>query len=200
MTDDSSKTQLSRLADFLFEAGMLQKTPRTGFQFLGTGQENVAQHTCRACMVGYVLAQMAQADVGRTVMLCLFHDFHEARTGDFNYVNHLYNSAASREAMEHAVDGTGLEGALMSIWDEQEKGDTLEAQLAKDADQLDLILKLKEESDLGNVYADQWLEAALQRLRTEEAVELAGAVLVTDHTNWWYAAQDMDWWTKRKRK
>lgn len=197
---EDNKLSLDRLADFLFEAGMLQKTPRTGFQFLGSGTENVAQHCFRTALAGYVLARMSGADPGRTVLLCLFHDFHEARTGDFNYVNHIYNSAAGREAMLDAVRDTGLEGPVMSIWEEQEEAKTPEAILAKDADQLDLILKLKEESDLGNAYADQWLEAAVQRLKTEEARELARVILITDHTSWWYAARDEDWWTSRKKK
>jgi putative hydrolase of HD superfamily len=28
---------MSEIADFLFEVGMLKKTPRSGFQFLGSG-------------------------------------------------------------------------------------------------------------------------------------------------------------------
>ena len=38
----SQDRTLRRLADFVFELGMLRKTPRTGYQFLGSGAENVA--------------------------------------------------------------------------------------------------------------------------------------------------------------
>ena len=82
--------RLSRLADFLFEVGMLRRTPRTGYQFLCTGAENVAEHSFRTAVIGVVLARMAGADVGRTALLGLFHDLHEARTGDFNYVAKIY--------------------------------------------------------------------------------------------------------------
>ena len=51
-------------------------------------------------------------------MLCLFHDLPEARTGDFNYVNRLYDTSRERDALEDAVEGTGLEEDIMSIWDE----------------------------------------------------------------------------------
>ena len=36
------ETLMKRIANFLFEAGMLKRTPRTGFQFLGSGAESVA--------------------------------------------------------------------------------------------------------------------------------------------------------------
>ena len=97
-------------------------------------------------------------------MLCLVHDFHEARTGDFNYVNRIYNTSNGKLAMQHATGGTGLEDLLLPLWEEQEDGETQEALLAKDADQLDLIANLVEENALGNKYAAKWLEAATQRL------------------------------------
>jgi putative hydrolase of HD superfamily len=37
------------------------------------------------------------------------------------------------------------------------KGESLEAKLAYDADQLEMIVALKEYKDLGNRYADEWL-------------------------------------------
>ncbi|MDO9630796.1 MAG: HD domain-containing protein, partial [Humidesulfovibrio sp.] len=59
------RSPLTRLADFLFECGMLRKTPRTGYQFLGSGAENVAEHSFRTAVVGFVLAKMAGADKER---------------------------------------------------------------------------------------------------------------------------------------
>ena len=196
----AERPRLSRLADFLFEAGMLRKTPRTGYQFLGSGKENVAEHSFRAALVGYVLADMAGADPDRTAMLCLIHDFHEARTGDFNYVNSIYNSSSQRLAVRHALKGTGLTKRLLPLWDEQEKEETPEARLAADADQIHLILNLVEERDLGNRYAAKWLEAALQRLRTEEGRTLAAEIAHSDHTDWWFKGPDKDWWVKKGRE
>ena len=130
-------------------------------------------------------------------MLCLFHDLPEARTGDFNYVNRLYDTSRERDALEDAVEGTGLEEDIMSIWDEHACRTTPESLLAHDADQLDLILNLKRESDLGNRYADKWLESAVERLRTDIAKELAQTILKTDHTDWWYLGPDRNWWERK---
>ena len=164
----SERPRMTRLADFLFEAGMLRKTPRSGYQFLGSGHENVAEHSFRTALIGYALADMAGALPERTAILCLIHDFHEARTGDFNYVNSIYNSSKQRLAMRDALKGTGLGKRLLPLWDEQNREESLEARLAADADQIDLILNLVEQRDLGNAYASKWLEATLKRLRTEE--------------------------------
>lgn len=196
----ADKSRLGRMADFIFEAGMLRKTPRTGYQFLGSGKENVAEHSFRTAMIGYTLAVYSGADPARTAMLCLVHDFHEARTGDFNYVNSLYNNSRHRPAMEDAVRGTGLEGSLLPLWDEQDCEESPEALLAKDADQIDLIFNLVEERNLGNPYAAKWLEAAMQRLVSDAGKALANEALLTDPTDWWYKGPNSDWWVRRDKK
>lgn len=191
------RDRVKRISDFLFEAGMLRLTPRSGYQFLGTGSENVAEHSFRTAIVGFVLARMAGIQPERTVMLCLFHDFHEARIGDFNYVNRIYNTSAPREALEHATEGTGLAGDILPLWDELEEAQSIEAQLAQDADQIEFILNLKREKDLGNNYAGKWLDNALERLRTPEGRELALTIAETDHTDWWYLGPDKSWWERK---
>lgn len=140
------------------------------------------------------------ADTAHTALLCLFHDFHEARIGDFNYVNRIYNTSAPRTALEHATEGTGLADDLLPLWDELESAATIEARLAQDADQIDLILNLKQELDLGNRYAAKWLECALQRLRTAEGRELANTIATTDHTDWWFIGPDRSWWERKNGK
>ena len=178
--------RLQRIVDFFHEAGMLRFTPRTGYQFLGSGKENVAEHSFRAAVIGWVLARMAGADAPRTALICLFHDLPEARTGDCNYVNRLYNKSLPRKALEDATFGTGLAEEVLSFWDELENNASPEAQLAHDADTLDLILNLKRELDLGNRAAAAWLDCALRRLRTPAGRELAQVAVETDHNAWWF--------------
>lgn len=189
-----------RLTDFLFEVGMLRKTPRTGYQFLGSGGENVAEHSFRAAVIGYALAHLAGADPSRTTLMCLFHDLPEARTGDFNYVNKIYNCCDQDRAMADAVQGTGLEKEVLSLHHELEESVSPEAALAHDADQLDLILNLKEELDRGNQYAAKWMDCAVERLRTDVAKRLAQEICQTDHTDWWFLGQSRDWWARKNGK
>lgn len=191
--------QLARLADFLNEVGMLRNTPRSGYAFLGTGRENVAEHSYRTAVIGYVLARLAGIDPARVTFLCLFHDLHEARTGDFNYVNHRYDQCRAREALQDAVAGTGLAGEVLGFWDELAQGQSPEAVLAHDADQLDLICNLNVELHKGNAFAGEWLKSAVKRLRSPWAKELAEVVLRTDPNRWWYGQVDGSWWINRGR-
>ncbi|WP_045213701.1 HD domain-containing protein [Desulfonatronovibrio magnus] len=190
----------SRIAHFLHEVGMLKRTPRTGYQFLGSGSENVAEHSFRTAIIGYILARMAEADESKTIFMCLVHDLHETRVGDLNYVNRMYNTTNDRKALQDALEGTGLESDILPIFEELEEVDTLEAALAQDADQLDLILNLKEQQDLGNKYAAKWLECALQRLRTDYGRELGKVIVETDHTDWWFNGPDKSWWITKNGK
>ncbi len=191
------RDQDTRLADLIFELGMLRKTPRTGYQFLGTGSENVAEHSFRTAAIGYMLARRAGADAAKTVLMCLFHDLHEARTGDFNYVNSMYDASDDTEALSHALYGTGLEEEILPLWEELEVTESLEAQLAQDADQLDFIANLKELWDLGNPYAEAWLDSSVARLRTDAGRKLAQAIRTTDHKDWWYLGPDPSWWRRK---
>ncbi|CAK7014398.1 MAG: hypothetical protein DESF_00578 [Desulfovibrio sp.] len=198
--DCPDQERMERLADFFNEVGMLRHTPRTGYAFLGSGKENVAEHSYRVSVMGYVLARMSGIDPARVTFLCLFHDLHEARTGDLNYVNHRYGQCLPRKALEDCVRGTGLEDDVLPLWDELAENESPEAMLAHDADQLDLICNLKAELDKGNAFAGQWLESAVKRLRSAVARELADVVLRTDHNRWWYGRVEKEWWVRRGRE
>lgn len=195
MTDE----QKNRITDFLHEAGQLSRTPRSGYQFLGTGAESVAEHSHRTCIIGYVLARLTGADVARTVFICLFHDLGEARISDHNYVNQRYVTSRERDAVADATAGTGFNNEILSFWDEHAQAAavaknspahtppaSLEGQLARDADQLDMILNLKRLLDLGNPYAAKWIAIAVERLKTDAAKELCEVIVAKDHTDWWF--------------
>jgi len=200
MISKDNEIMLKRIVDFLFEVGMLKKTPRTGYQFLGSGKENVAEHSYRTAIIGFVLGLKENLDWKKIVLMCLFHDLHEARTGDFNYVYRRYNRAKEDKAILDALEDTGLEDYIIPLLKELEEVKTKEAEIAHDADQLDLILNLKEQHDLGNPYAEKWLKYALERLRTDAAKTLAQKIIETDHTDWWFERVDKSWWAKKNGK
>jgi len=185
---------MRELADFLFEVGMLKKTPRSGFQFLGSGSESVAEHILRTLYIGYVLCKMdPEADELKVLKLCLMHALPEARTGDMNYVNKKYvevdEEKAIRELAEPLFFGEEIEKTL----NEFNGKETRESLMARDADQLALILQLKECGDLGNKYSREWIRFAVQRLATENARTLALEIIDTDSSNWWFKDKS-DWW------
>ncbi len=187
---------MKNIANFLFEVGMLKRTPRTGFQFLGSGAESVAEHSFRTAMIGYTLAQLdGRADVGRVLQLCLFHDIPEARIGDLNYVNKKYVKPDEEKAVEDLARQLPFGDDYRSTLLEFMAKETHEAKLAHDADQLEMVLSLKEYKDLGNRYADEWYPFSLQRLQTEVAKQLAETIWETDSSKWWFD-DDHEWWVK----
>ncbi|HNV64523.1 MAG TPA: HD domain-containing protein [Smithellaceae bacterium] len=191
---------MDRIADFLFEVGMLNKTPRTGYQFLGSGKESVAEHILRTLFVGYTLCKMDNTlDENRVLKMCLFHDLPEARTGDMNYVNKKYVDVDEEKAVRELTEGISFGNEIKEAIDEFNKKETRESQIAMDADQLALLLQLKEYGDLGNKYAEEWINYALKRLNTTTAKELVAKILGTDFSHWWFKEKS-DWWINGNRK
>ncbi len=185
---------MKAIANFLFEVGMLKRTPRSGYQFLGSGRESVAEHCFRTAVIGYVLSlREDEVDVHRTILLCLMHDLHEARTGDLNYVNKRYVSVDEDKAVGDLAAGLPFGEDIVRLAREFNEGASAEARLARDADQLDLILQLKEQLDLGNKYASEWLSFAVKRLQSASAQEMAEDILDTDSTDWWFEKRTELW-------
>ena len=185
---------MKNITNFLFEVGMLKKTPRTGYQFLGSGQESVAEHSFRTAIIGYVLSlQEETADPHKTVLMCLFHDLHEARTGDHNYVNKQYVTVDEESAVTDLSDGLPFGDEIISVTNEFNALESIESKISKDADQLDLIFELKEQKDLGNKYAEEWIHYAIQRIVTDSGKEMVQEILTTDSTEWWFKKKTDLW-------
>lgn len=177
---------MERIARFVFEALFLKHVQRSGYQFLGAGQESVAEHVYAATMIAFILSRLApEADTERLITMCLVHDLPEARMGDLNYVQKHYvtadEPAATRDACRDLPFATDI-GELLSEFNE---GTTLEARLAHDADQLALVVDLKSLNDLGYHTPQKWLPHVIDRLKTQPAKDLAAALMQTPHDEWW---------------
>jgi putative hydrolase of HD superfamily len=185
---------MQEIADFLFECGMLKKTPRSGFQFLGSGRESVAEHVLQTLYIGYALCKLEPAvDELKVLKLCMFHDLPEARTGDMNYMNKKYVTVDEKKAIREMAEPLFFGGEIEADLEEFNSRETREALLARDADQLSLIVQLKECIDLGNPYGQEWIRFALRRLVTENGRKLAESILETDTCHWWFKDKS-DWW------
>ena len=182
------------IVNFLFEVGILKKTPRSGYQFLGTGSESVAEHSFRVAVISYLLAKNEpKADMQKVFLMSLFHDFHEARTGDHNYVNRRYVSVNEDKAVRDLAQKLPFGQEIVSLIDEFNSRETLEARLSQDADQLDFILELKRQLDLGNKSAAKWLRYSVKRLVTDFAKRLADEIIKTDSSDWWFKESEELW-------
>ena len=182
------------IANFLFEVGMLKKTPRTGYQFLGSGCESVAEHILRTIFIGYTLSKMdADVDELKVLKLCLVHDLPEARTGDMNYMYKKYVTVDEDKAVKDLTETLFFGEDIEATINEFNERKTKESLIAHDADQLSLILQLKECGDLGNKYSQEWIRFASLRIYTESAKKLTETILKTDSSEWWFKDKS-DWW------
>lgn len=186
--------------DFLFEVGILAKTPRSGFYFLGSGKQSVAEHISRVLYIGYALSAMrGNVDSGKVLEMCLFHDLAESRTSDLNYVHQKYAETREGKAVDDIAAPLPFGQAIKSVIEDYETRVSEESLLAKDADNLEFILSLKEQVDIGNERARTWLPSAIKRLKTPEAKALAAKIEKTDSDRWWFGEKDDDWWVNRKQ-
>jgi putative hydrolase of HD superfamily len=187
---------VDRIVEFLFEVGMLKRTPRSGWQFLDSGSESVAEHVYRTTMIAYVLAKLeGSVDTDKVLRLALAHDLPEARTGDLNYVNQKYVTADEPRAAHDMTRGLPFGDELEELMAEYRNEASPEAVLAHDADQLEMLFELKEKLDSGCQAADDWTPFVLRRLRTDNAKKLAEKILEGDSASWWFD-RDSDWWVR----
>jgi putative hydrolase of HD superfamily len=96
---------------------------------------------------------------------------------------------AVRELTETLFFGDEVKAAIHEFNEKKTK----ESLIAHDADQLSLILQLKEYGDLGNKYTKDWIEFARKRLCTDTAKKLADSIIATDSSQWWFKDKS-NWW------
>ncbi len=184
---------MDRIVDFLFEVGMLKRTPRSGWQFLGTGSESVAEHVFRAAMIAFVLARMDETvDADKVLRLALVHDLPETRTGDLNYVNQKYVAADEARAADDMTRSLPFADELRELLAEYREEKSPEAHLAHDADQIEMLLQLKEHLDSA---ASDWTPFVERRLHTDTARTLAKRILDGDSASWWFD-RSSKWWVR----
>lgn len=189
-----------KIVDFLFEVGMLAKTPRSGFFFLGSGEQSVAEHINRVSYIGFVLASMDKnIDASKVLKMCLFHDIAETRISDLNYVHQKYIESKEDEALKDLTKPLPFGEEIKETIKEYEERETKEAKLAKDADNLEFLLSLKEQVDIGNERAKTWIPSLIKRFLTEEAKMLAEVIVETDSDDWWFGDKDDGWWVNRNK-
>lgn len=194
----TKKQSLNAYANLLFEVGALAHTPRSGFRHLNWHQ-SVAEHSFRTAYIGFVLAHMEiesgiEVNINRVVECGLFHDLGEARTGDLDYIAQKYSKADEVKAVEDAVAGMSFGSKIVEAVKETDERSTIEGNIAKDADALELLCSLIEIINSGNQKAKDWIPPLLKRLRTSSAQQLASVILKTNSDEWWFANKKDKYW------
>jgi len=177
---------MKNIANLLFEAKILKEIPRSGYHFLGVGKESVAEHCFSTTFIAYVMSRMeTEIDALKLICMCLIHDLPETRIGDLNTVHKKYVKADETKAFKDTIEGLAFGQNLTDLFDEFNAGRSIEAKLAHDADQLALILELKDLMDRGYKSPETWIQNVIGRLQTETGQKIARAVMDTPRDAWW---------------
>lgn len=193
---------MSKAAKYMHEVGMLNRTPRSGFIFLGSGKQSVSEHSFRMLHLAFYLARVSPEPVDELHLLHLvmFHDLPEARTSDLNYENQKYvkvdDEKVWRDLENELPNGAEIVGYIREF----EARESPTARLANDADQLEFLLVLKEQRELGNPRADDWVPPLLARLKTTVGKQLAEEILATRSDEWWFGDRNDEYWIHRGRE
>jgi putative hydrolase of HD superfamily len=177
---------MKKIVNLLFEAKILKEIPRSGYHFLGAGQESVAEHSFSTAFIAYVMSQLEpEVDALKLISMCLVHDLAEARVGDLNTVHKQYVTADETRALEDATRGLAFGRNLKGLIQEYNEGRSEEARLAHDADQLALILELKDLMDVGYKPPHSWIDNVISRVKTKVGKKIVHAVMQTQRDSWW---------------
>lgn len=178
-----------KTTNYLFEMGMLKKYFHNGPKAAGVQiPDTIAEHAFRAAIIGYILAEMEGVSGEKVACMLLFHDTPEARTGDHNKIAQRY---INRTKIETQV----IEEQLLNLpekiaknienyWQNQEKGNSKESIIARDADHIETALTAKEYADLGYP-TKSWISNVEKTLKTKSAKTLIKTIKTTHFTDWW---------------
>lgn len=162
--------------NFLFEIGNLRFIPRMGNRFLRGLDQNLAEHHFRAFWIAMIIAGREGGDTGKIAKMVLMHDIPESRTGDADYLSRQYVERNEKLALEDMLSGLPMKEEFEAVWQEYEARETLEAKIAKDADNLDVDFDLFEQAAMGNQLRGHFLESrrfvAKEKLYTKTAKEI----------------------------
>jgi putative hydrolases of HD superfamily len=178
---------MKNIAIFLFEASVLKRLQRTGWQILGgENKESVAEHSFMVAIIAYLLAKELGADLDKVLTMSIFHDFSETRTGDIYKLADLYvkpNEEKAEKDSFSAIGNTGKE--VINMLTEYKDRKTIESKIVHDADVLALCIELKQLIEHGNKHAKEWFEANGQRLSIKESIDLFEHIEKSDSQKWW---------------
>lgn len=176
------------VANFAFELGVLKRIRRAGWWHLGVRDpESVAEHSLRVAQLASLIAAIEGAEPGRAVLLAVWHDSQETRTGDIPHTARPYLDRPSPELITADQTASLPDTARKTVHEavaEYEAQQTPEAHCAKDADKLDCLIQAIEYQNAGYARVQGWIDSSRSGLRTDTARRIADAALHTSPLAW----------------
>ncbi|KAK7275128.1 hypothetical protein RIF29_16235 [Crotalaria pallida] len=164
----ASSSSSSSVIDFLTLCHRLKTTKRKGWINHGIkGAESIADHMYRMAVMALIAGDVPGLNRERCIKIALVHDIAEAIVGDITPSDGVPKAEKSRR--EHAalnemceVLGGGMRAEeIKELWLEYENNSSLEANLVKDFDKVEMILQaLEYETEHGKVLDEFFLSTA----------------------------------------
>ncbi len=134
-------TDIRQMTDFLLELDALKHINRRSYISGGERLENSAEHSWHLAMACWNIAEHfhLNVDMAKLLQYALVHDLGEVDAGDtFLYSTERKTAnEAERQCVKRFSEHKGNHiQNLLSVWDEQEFGDSTEAKLMKAVDRL----------------------------------------------------------------
>src|SRR3989344_4369870 len=175
--------------EFLYEIGSLRNVERGWRQHLALPCANNLEHSFRVAFIALNLAKREGVSSDEKILkMALVHDLPEARTSDLSYVQKVYVTADEQRAARDMFDKTLLGESWLPILHEYEERKTIEAQLVKDADNLDIDLESRELAEQGSQLPDKWKtfrkKIRDEKLYTKSAKEFWELAQTVDVASW----------------
>lgn len=149
------------ILDFIEEMAVLKNLPRTGWRFQGIKDgESVADHCYRVSLLSMILADMlathgVRLDAEKVMRMALLHEVAEARIGDIpfpalEYIPENVKERGEDKAVKSMFEEFGTVGEkYIEIWEEFESNSSVEGQVVRAADKLELMIQAYEYEKVG---------------------------------------------------
>lgn len=154
------------LIEAYFELHHLKQLFRQGWLRAGIPRErceSVAEHSYFVALLCLFLADshFPEADAAKLVRMALVHDAGEARVGDITPHDGVLpeeKHARERRAVEEMLGRLPRGAEYVALWDEYERGASLEARLVRQVDRLEMglqacVYELQGAGDLSQFFA-----------------------------------------------
>ena len=134
-----------RNIEFLYEMGTIRFIPRIWRQFLNKDFANLSEHIFRVVWTAIIIAKEENADINKVIKMALIHDIVESRNSDVHYLSRMYTKRNDVAAIKDILKETSIEDEFLELFYEYEERESIEAQIVKDADNLDVDFELQEQ-------------------------------------------------------
>ncbi|KAI3884456.1 hypothetical protein MKX03_034796 [Papaver bracteatum] len=164
----SVSSSSSSAIDFLTLCHRLKTTKRKGWVNHGIkGPESVADHMYRMAVMALIAGDLPGVNRERCIKIAIVHDIAEAIVGDITPSDGIPKAEKSRREQAALNEmcvllGGGLRAdEIQELWTEYENNASIEANLVKDFDKVEMILQaLEYEMEHGKVLDEFFLSTA----------------------------------------